>query len=210
MGKRRPKPFGKAYKPVDFTVQLDRNGFPKYKADYARRGFLLKMLGASDVEIAFVFGVSLADIARWAWDHKRFFDAITPTEKEREEYLLKRQKIRDKRNKQRRCFYLKNPSARVRNAIGARIYAALKGRSDGKLFQRLGYDLKDLMAHLESNFKAGMNWENYGKWHVDHVKPCNLFNQTNPLEFKACWALENLQPLWASENVKKNGKYVCA
>ena len=25
-----------------------------------------------------------------------------------------------------------------------------------------------------------MNWENYGSsWHVDHVKPCSLFDLTN-------------------------------
>ena len=53
-----------------------------------------------------------------------------------------------------------------------------------------------------------MTWQNYGKWHIDHVIPKSLFNINGAKSkgFKKCWALENLQPLWADENLKKNNK----
>jgi hypothetical protein len=61
-----------------------------------------------------------------------------------------------------------------------------------------------------------MNWENWGraekgklKWNIDHRAPKSSFNFTSSedKEFKECWALENLQPLEAIENIKKSDKY---
>ena len=53
-----------------------------------------------------------------------------------------------------------------------------------------------------------MNWNNYGKWHIDHVRPDRSFNykSVKDKEFQECWALKNLQPLWAIDNLKKGGK----
>jgi hypothetical protein len=73
----------------------------------------------------------------------------------------------------------------------------------------LGYKFEQLITHLESKFQNGMTWDNYGKWHIDHIKPISLFN-INSLEcndLKECWSLENLQPLWAEDNLKKSNKY---
>src|SRR5690606_34227418 len=76
-----------------------------------------------------------------------------------------------------------SPSARVRNATAARLWAALKGQSDGALFSRLGYSADALVAHLEARFQRGMSWSNYGRWHVDHIRPCASFDLTDPSEF---------------------------
>lgn len=74
----------------------------------------------------------------------------------------------------------------------------------------LGYTLDDLMKHLERRFKPGMTWDNYGRfgWHIDHKKPVSSFNFTseNDTQFKECWSLNNLQPLWWKENISKGGK----
>ncbi len=72
----------------------------------------------------------------------------------------------------------------------------------------LGYSYESLISHLESQFKEGMTWENYGKWHVDHKIPVSFFqfNSTDDVEFKMCWRLENLQPLWAKENQSKGNR----
>jgi hypothetical protein len=53
-----------------------------------------------------------------------------------------------------------------------------------------------------------MTWENYGKWHIDHKRPIASFNFTSyeDPEFKECWALNNLQPMWAKENMSKGNK----
>ena len=65
------------------------------------------------------------------------------------------------------------------------------------------------MEHLEKLFETWMTWGNYGKWHIDHIKPRSLFNYEKPedKDFQECWALKNLQPLEASENLKKFNHY---
>jgi len=103
-----------------------------------------------------------------------------------------------------------NPSERVRNAVGARLWAVLKGRSDGALFSRLGYTPGELVAHLEARFEPGMSWDNYGRWHIDHRRPCASFDLTSSEQFDKCWSLENLQPLWARDNLVKGASYGCA
>lgn len=100
-----------------------------------------------------------------------------------------------------------DPSYRITESVRARMWAALKGRSDGRLFSRLGYTADDLVAHLERQFTTGMSWDNYGDWHVDHIKACAHFDQTDPEQFAACWRLPNLQPLWADDNMKKGARH---
>ncbi len=110
------------------------------------------------------------------------------------------------RAKRRLC-----PSRTIRHNVGARIAQCLKGlKADKGLFSRLKYSLADLMAHLETRFQPGMTWANYGQWHVDHIKPCALFDFTDPQQFHECWALSNLQPLWALDNLVKGAKYAHA
>jgi len=74
----------------------------------------------------------------------------------------------------------------------------------------LDYDFNILMNHLEKQFTGSMNWDNYGLWHIDHIKPASLFNYTKftDVEFRECWSLDNLQPLWAIDNLKKGDRYV--
>ena len=63
-------------------------------------------------------------------------------------------------------------------------------------FDILGYTLEELMEHLESLFTDGMTWDNYGEWHIDHIKPISSFkNDTKPSIVNS---LNNLQPLWAT------------
>ncbi|GAI33061.1 unnamed protein product, partial [marine sediment metagenome] len=58
--------------------------------------------------------------------------------------------------------------------------------------------------HLEKRFVKGMSWKNYGKWHIDHIKPCATFNLSEKKEQRKCFHYSNLQPLWAKENLSKN------
>jgi len=82
---------------------------------------------------------------------------------------------------------------------------------NGKLGQHwedlVGYTVVQLKKHLERQFTDGMSWDNYGKggWEVDHRIPKVAFNFETPfdLDFRQCWALRNLQPLWISENRSK-------
>jgi len=71
----------------------------------------------------------------------------------------------------------------------------------------LGYSAEDFQFHIESLFKDGMSWENYGfeGWHIDHIKPISAFDSTATI--KEINSLDNLQPLWAKENFKKGGRF---
>lgn len=93
------------------------------------------------------------------------------------------------------------------------IYTVLKESDVEKYdhyFNILGYTQQDLINHLEKQFKDGITWENYGKWHVDHIIPISSFiiKDIYDEEFKRCWDLNNLQPMWGSENIKKYNKII--
>ena len=76
-------------------------------------------------------------------------------------------------------------------------------------FKILGFDKHTLREHLESQFTEGMSWDNMGEWHIDHIRPIASFNydSTEHPDFKKCWALNNLQPLWAADNIRKGDKW---
>lgn len=95
-------------------------------------------------------------------------------------------------------------STSIRSAIGGN-----KGRVGWQ--QLVGYTTERLKAHLEARFTDGMSWDALcrGEIHIDHVKPRCLFNFESPSdpEFLECWALSNLQPLWAKDNLRKSDKF---
>ena len=89
-----------------------------------------------------------------------------------------------------------------------RIYKALKGKDKSKTTKELiGCSIEELKKYLENQFVEGMTWENYGEWHVDHIKPCASFNFSNEYEQKECFNYTNLQPLWAIDNLRKSDTY---
>jgi len=71
------------------------------------------------------------------------------------------------------------------------------------------YTLGQLKEHLENLFQPNMSWNNYGEWHIDHIKPISKFNiiSHDCKDFKECWSLCNLQPLWRLDNLKKSNKF---
>lgn len=68
----------------------------------------------------------------------------------------------------------------------------------------LGADWKEVFVFIENKFKAGMSWDNHGKWHIDHIIP--LCSAKTESELIHLLHYTNLQPLWAQENYSKGGK----
>ena len=104
-----------------------------------------------------------------------------------------------------------DPKYRLGVRTRTAVYTCLKERDVAKYrstFVLLGYSIEELMSHLEALFAEGMTWDNYGEWHVDHKIPMNSFNfeTTDDREFKLCWCLDNLQPLWGPDNLTKGTK----
>jgi hypothetical protein len=105
--------------------------------------------------------------------------------------------------------YHRDPTLRLSMQMGNAMRAALYGRKGGRPWESLlGYTLTDLVAHLEARFQPGMAWENYGQWHIDHIRPVASFDFMTPDDpaFGECWALANLQPLWAVDNLRKGAR----
>jgi hypothetical protein len=75
---------------------------------------------------------------------------------------------------------------------------------ESSTFELLKYTPEDFKNHIESLFTDGMSWDNYGKWHVDHIIPVSKFDKNTPLFIIN--SLDNLQPLWALENLSKSNK----
>ena len=103
----------------------------------------------------------------------------------------------------------------IKFKLGQRISRAirfsLKGAKSGRHWEDLvGYTANDLKLHLETLFKQNMSWNNCGnEWHIDHKIPQSWWEYSKPedSEFKQCWCLANLQPMWAKDNIKKSNKF---
>lgn len=103
-----------------------------------------------------------------------------------------------------------NPYQKLHDSMGNRFRDVLRSNKGGRSWKVLaGYDAVALKAHLESKFLPGMTWENYGDWHIDHIRPVSSFDFSVDVDAaaRACWSLENLQPLWASDNMRKSKKW---
>jgi hypothetical protein len=89
----------------------------------------------------------------------------------------------------------------IRNSL------VLQGRCR-KTEERLGYTMAELRTHLERQFTKKMTWEKFmqGEIHIDHIHPKKSFDLSDPEQWKVCWSLPNLRPLWASDNRKKSAK----
>jgi len=104
--------------------------------------------------------------------------------------------------------YMATPEGKLRRTVSGAVREAMKKNSKIKtnsVWVALPYSPQDLRAHLESLFVEGMCWENYGEWHMDHrVAQFHFkYDSVKDPEFQLCWALNNLQPMWATENIKK-------
>ena len=84
-----------------------------------------------------------------------------------------------------------------------------KDRRSPLVTKTFGYSIKELKKHLENQFTDGMTWKAFmsGKIHIDHIKPIAAHDLTNQEEFLSCWALSNLQPLWARDNLVKSATW---
>lgn len=105
------------------------------------------------------------------------------------------------------------------DSIRTAIVKALKRRELRKTsntIDAIGTTIEELVAHIERQWLPGMTWENYGNpngdqskcWHLEHIQPLSSFNITGMdcPEFRAAWALPNLRPCWAKENLQKGTK----
>ena len=129
------------------------------------------------------------------------------------EYNKKWRKKNRALNRKQHNAYIKmkmrtDPNYRIAHYIRNRICTLLKKNKFEKSVYMLGCSIEELRKYLESKFKIGMSWDNHGKWHIDHIRPCASFDLTDSEQQKQCFHYTNLQPLWAKDNLSKGSKIV--
>ena len=123
---------------------------------------------------------------------------IKRRQENREKYLAYQYEYRKARSK-------KDPKFKLLSNMRKKICKILKSKNKSTI-ELIGCSPGELKKYLESKFKPGMTWENYGVkgWHVDHRIP--LVSAKTRAELEKLCHYTNLQPLWARENLSKNGK----
>jgi hypothetical protein len=168
----------------------------------------------------FIGGKKIAD-KKWRDNNKEYLSnkskKWTEENKEHRKQYLKeyREKNIDKIRKTKRDYErnrkASDPLYKLVANFRTAIYQVLKESNvekNGHYFDILGYTPEELINHLEKQFTEGMTWENYGEFHIDHKLPISSFNikEIGDEEFMKCWSLDNLQPMWGEENIRKSNK----
>ena len=127
--------------------------------------------------------------------------------KRRKKYIVSyRIRNRDRRTSYQRFLMHQNIGYRIATYLRHRLGSAIKSQNcpeSNKTLVLLGCSMGEFRKHLGSKFLVGMTWANYGKWHIDHIKPCATFDLSLPYEQAVCFHYTNMQPLWAMDNYRK-------
>lgn len=104
-----------------------------------------------------------------------------------------------------------DPSFKIKMNLRSRLFNALKNnQKTGSAIQDLGCSINELKKHIESLWKPGMSWDNYGlgaeRWQIDHIVSFSSINILDKKELKKVNHYSNLQPLWHKDHVIKTNK----
>ena len=144
--------------------------------------------------------------SEWREDKKEHLKEYQ--KKWREKNIDKIRKVKRDYERNRKHY---DPTYKLIANFRTAIYTVLKENNMdkyGHYFDILRYSPEELVVHLENQFTEGMEWDNYGEWHVDHRLPITSFKfkEVGDNEFMRCWELNNLQPMWGDENISKSNK----
>jgi len=146
---------------------------------------------------------------------------------ERLEYIrsyrdIHREKINAYARKNFRNLRLENLNYRINSNISRSIRSYLKINGSSKVGKScksfLPFTIQELKDYLESKFEPWMSWLNQGsykvnewddndkstwKWNIDHIIPQSKLPYISMEDdnFKKCWALDNLRPYSAKQNI---------
>ena len=120
-------------------------------------------------------------------------------------YHKNKEKLRRENNQWKNNKRKTDGFYRMKINLRHRLRDYLIGESRGKRTKDIvGLDKVEFKLYIQSKFVEGMSWDNYGKWHLDHIKPlCQAKDNEEALLLNH---YTNLQPLWAEDNLRKNRK----
>lgn len=100
-----------------------------------------------------------------------------------------------------------DPNYKITTALRSRLSTLMKkcyAKKSNSTMELLGCSVSEFRALIESKFLPGMSWDNYGRWHLDHITPCAFFDLRLKSAQEKCFHFSNFQPLWAIDNLRKN------
>ena len=127
----------------------------------------------------------------------------------KEHYKENKERIEIYRNNWRTIKSKNDSLFKLTNSIRTRIKQSFRRNGftkNSKTFEILGCTFDEFKAHLERQFTKGMNWDNLGEWHLDHIYPVSLSKDEEELIKLNHYT--NFQPLWAIDNMIKGNKII--
>lgn len=122
-------------------------------------------------------------------------------------YRANQQKLVSKNSKQTSFRRKTNLECRIAANLRRRLNHIVRGKNkNGSAVKDLGCSVAELKIYIEKQFQLGMSWENYGEWHLDHIKPLSKFNLKLRKSLLIACHYSNLQPLWKSDNISKGNR----
>lgn len=129
----------------------------------------------------------------------------------KEYYANNKVSVKKRTYKYHRNKYKTDINFRLAFILRVSLNRAVKGKQKLGIsgLKNLGCSIEDFKLYIESKFKTGMSWDNYGRngWHLDHIKPISKFNLKIKTEIKKACNYKNFQPLWREENQSKGNRY---
>lgn len=114
---------------------------------------------------------------------------------------LKERATREQRRRLEDMNYRLACNLRVRMAMAIR-----QDNKAGSAVRDLGMSIPEFREYIQARFEPGMSWENYGEWHLDHIRPLASFDLTDREQFLQVAHYTNYQPLWGPDNSAKGAK----
>lgn len=117
----------------------------------------------------------------------------------------RREDVKEKQRAYERRRYTEDIDYKIAKNLRSRFNKVIK-RKNNSVLSLTGCSINELKNYLAGMFLDGMSWDNYGEWHIDHIRPCVSFDLSDPQQQKECFHFTNLQPLWAFDNQSKGSK----
>jgi hypothetical protein len=135
------------------------------------------------------------------------YNKIQNKEYAKEYYLKHKNELKEYNKKYSKNRREQDPLFKIKSNIRNTIIRYIKNPKNTNTEQILGCTFEQLKQHIESQWVEGMNWDNWTQdgWHIDHIIP--LASAKTEEEIYKLNHYTNLQPLWASNNMKKGFKF---
>ena len=88
-----------------------------------------------------------------------------------------------------------------------KIRGGIRDRKLNPSFTKMfGFTVDQFLSNIESKLTGDMTMDDFisGKIHIDHIIPTSAFNHLDHAQFRACWSLDNMQPLKPKDNMVKH------